>query len=93
VTTEESEQPVTLRERLLVGLTCFCRIDNGGSVRTIVLTGVCAAVLVTAACSAGGPTPEPPGLAARDTTMTTVKPAHQDLNNQVSLPQSEDPAG
>jgi hypothetical protein len=46
---------------------------------------VCAAALLTAACSAGGPTPEPPGLAARDTTMTTVKPARQDLNNQVSL--------
>jgi hypothetical protein len=54
-------------------------------VRTTVLVGVCAAALLTAACSAGGPTPEPPGLAARDTTMTTVKPAHQDLSNQVSL--------
>jgi hypothetical protein len=54
-------------------------------VRTTVLAGVCTAVLLTAACSAGGPTPEPPGLAARDTTMTTVKPAHQDLSNQVSL--------
>jgi hypothetical protein len=54
-------------------------------VRTTVLAGVCAAALFTAACSAGGPTPDPPGLAARDTTMTTVKPAHQDLSNQVSL--------
>lgn len=53
--------------------------------RTTVLVGVCAAALLTAACSAGGPTPEPPGLAARDTTMTTVKPAHQDLSNKVSL--------
>ncbi|QUQ68894.1 efflux RND transporter periplasmic adaptor subunit [Kutzneria sp. CA-103260] len=53
--------------------------------RKTVLAGVCAAALLTAACSAGGPAPEPPGLAARDTTMTTVKPAHQDLSNQVSL--------
>lgn len=53
--------------------------------RTTVLAGVCAAALLTAACSAGGPAPETPGLAARDTTMTTVKPAHQDLSNQVSL--------
>ena len=57
----------------------------GGSVRTTVLAGVCAAALLTAACSTGAPAPEPPGLAARDTTLTTVKPAHQDLSNQVSL--------
>jgi hypothetical protein len=44
-----------------------------------------AALLTAAACSTGGPTPEPPGLAARDTTMTTVKPTRQDLSNQVSL--------
>ncbi|MFI9387533.1 efflux RND transporter periplasmic adaptor subunit [Kutzneria sp. NPDC052558] len=53
--------------------------------RTTVLACVCAAALLTAACSAGGPAPETPGLVARDTTMTTVKPAHQDLSNQVSL--------
>lgn len=54
--------------------------------RTTVLAGVCAAALLTAAaCSAGGPAPESPGLAARDTTKTTVKPARQDLSNQVSL--------
>jgi hypothetical protein len=47
---------------------------------------VCAAALLgAAACSAGAPAPEPPGLAARDTTMTTVKPARQNLDNQVSL--------
>ena len=54
--------------------------------RTTVLAGVCAAALLTAAaCSAGGPAPESPGLAARDATMTTVKPTRQDLSNQVSV--------
>ena len=38
-----------------------------------------------AACSAGGGQPETPGLAARGTTVTTVKPTRQDLTNRVSL--------
>jgi len=38
-----------------------------------------------AACSAGGGEPETPGLAARGTTVTTVKPTRQDLTNRVSL--------
>lgn len=54
--------------------------------RKTVLAGACAAALLTAAGCSAGPAPEQtPGLAARDTTMTTVKPAHQDLSNQVSL--------
>ena len=38
-----------------------------------------------AACTAGGSPPETPGLAARGTTVTTVKPTRQDLTNRVSL--------
>jgi hypothetical protein len=43
------------------------------------------ALLAPAACSSGGSAPETPGLAARGTTVTTVKPTRQDLANRVSL--------
>ncbi|GAA3758737.1 hypothetical protein GCM10022225_50180 [Plantactinospora mayteni] len=38
-----------------------------------------------AACSESDPEAQTPGLAARGTTMTTAKPARQDLDNRVSL--------
>jgi hypothetical protein len=44
----------------------------------LVLTGV-------AACSPSGASPGDPGLVKRGTTMTTVKPSHQDLANRLSL--------
>jgi hypothetical protein len=44
-----------------------------------------AALPTLAACSSGGPQPDTPGLAARGTTVTTVKPTRQDLANRVSL--------
>jgi hypothetical protein len=47
-----------------------------------------AATLVVGAaagCSDSDPAAETPGLEARDTVMTTVKPSRQDLANQISL--------
>lgn len=38
-----------------------------------------------AGCTGRGSPPETPGLAARGTTVTTVKPSRQDLANRVSL--------
>jgi hypothetical protein len=47
---------------------------------------VLSVVLVAAAgCTSSGAKADTPGLAARGTTMTTVKPARQDLANRVSL--------
>jgi hypothetical protein len=43
-----------------------------------------ACLTLTACTSASGST-DTPGLAPRDTTLTTVKPTHQDLSNKVSL--------
>jgi hypothetical protein len=40
---------------------------------------------VLAGCTASGTASDPPGLAARGTTMTTVKPTRRDLSNRVSL--------
>ncbi|GIG88684.1 hypothetical protein Pen02_36200 [Plantactinospora endophytica] len=45
-------------------------------------------VMVAAAgagCSASDPATQTPGLAARDTTLTTTKPTRQDLDNRLSL--------
>lgn len=42
-------------------------------------------VAVGAGCSESGPEAETPGLAPRDTTLTTAKPARQDLDNRLSL--------
>jgi hypothetical protein len=42
-------------------------------------------VAVAAGCSDAGAKTDSPGLAARDTTMTTVQPTRQDLANKVSL--------
>jgi hypothetical protein len=50
-------------------------------VRTLVLV----LVVATAACTSPQREPDTPGLAARGTTVTTVKPARQDLANRVSL--------
>jgi hypothetical protein len=48
--------------------------------------GVLAVVVATAAgCTSSGPKAGTPGLAPRGTTMTTAKPARQDLANRVSL--------
>jgi hypothetical protein len=46
---------------------------------------IAAAGPAAAASSSGGSPPETPGLAARGTTVTTVKPTRQDLANRVSL--------
>ena len=57
-------------------------------VRVLMVLAVLAAGAASpglAACSAGGGQPETPGLAARGTTVTTVKPTRQDLTNRVSL--------
>jgi hypothetical protein len=47
-----------------------------------VVVTLCAAL---AGCTAGGGSAQTPGLEPRDTTLTTVKPTHQDLSNKVSL--------
>src|SRR5437763_2288516 len=47
--------------------------------------GLVAVLAALPACSAARPKTDPPGLAPRDTTMTTVKPSRQDLANTVSL--------
>src|SRR5690242_1320734 len=60
----------------------------GGSVvgRLLFRVGGLAVVFaVLSACGAAGAKTDPPGMAPRDTTMTTVKPSHQDLANTVSL--------
>jgi hypothetical protein len=44
-----------------------------------------AAVGAAAGCSSAGPQAQTPGLAARGTVMSTVKPTRQDLTNKVSL--------
>ena len=49
----------------------------GARSRSMVVVGL-------AGCSKGADVPDP-GLAARGTTMTTVKPTRQDLSNAVSL--------
>jgi hypothetical protein len=46
---------------------------------------VLAAVLLASACSASGPPPQVPDLAARGTALTTVTLTRQDLANKVSL--------
>jgi hypothetical protein len=50
-----------------------------------VAAGAVAAVGAAAGCTSGGAKPQTPGLAARGTVMTTVKPTRQDLTNKVSL--------
>jgi hypothetical protein len=42
-------------------------------------------MVVASACTTSRSPAAPPGLAARGTTMTTVKPTRQDLTNRVSL--------
>ena len=46
---------------------------------------VVAAVAALAGCTSAGEKVETPGLAARGTVLTTVKPARQDLTNRISL--------
>jgi hypothetical protein len=43
------------------------------------------ALVVLAGCSTSAPEKPVPGMAQRDTTMTSAKPTHQDLTNKVSL--------
>ncbi len=50
--------------------------------RTLPVLGL---ALVLAACSTQAPEKPSPGLAPRGTTMTSAKPARQDLTNKVSL--------
>jgi len=54
-------------------------------VRVVAVLAALAVLAPAAACSSGGSQPETPGLAARGTTVTTVKPTRQDLANRVSL--------
>jgi len=52
------------------------------------VTGVGAAALIAAAlcgCDSSGGAPTTPGLEARGTVLTTVKPTRQNLSNQISL--------
>jgi hypothetical protein len=53
----------------------------------VVLAAACAvaAVGLSAGCTSGSPPAPTPGLAARGTVMTTVKPTRQDITNRVSL--------
>ncbi|MEE6263113.1 efflux RND transporter periplasmic adaptor subunit [Plantactinospora sonchi] len=53
--------------------------------RSLLGTAALLVLLPLAGCQEAAPTPEPPGLAARGTTMTTVKPTRQDLDNRLSL--------
>jgi hypothetical protein len=54
-------------------------------IRALVATGTVAALAAAAGCTSGGTKAQTPGLAARGTVLTTVKPARQDLTNKVSL--------
>lgn len=52
------------------------------------VTGLSTAVLIAAAlcgCDSSGDAPTTPGLEARGTVLTTVKPTRQDLSNRISL--------
>ena len=52
------------------------------------LLTLCLGTVVTSvagACSASEPPPETPGLLARGTTLTTVKPTRQNIENRLSL--------
>ncbi|WP_240670193.1 efflux RND transporter periplasmic adaptor subunit [Actinoplanes solisilvae] len=52
------------------------------------MTGLCTAVIIAAAlcaCDSSGEAPTTPGLEARGTVLTTVKPTRQDLSNKISL--------
>ena len=57
-------------------------MDRRGLLRTGAALSVVAAL---AGCTSSGDTVETPGLEARGTVLTTVKPARQDLTNRISL--------
>jgi hypothetical protein len=57
-------------------------VDRGRLARVGVLV---AAGAVLCACSSSGEAAQTPGLEARGTVLTTVKPTRQDLTNQISL--------
>src|SRR2546423_4468255 len=76
-------------ERSGLRLVNECTVRGGGyGVRGRLLFrlgGLAAVLAALSACGAAGAKADTPGLAPRGTTMTTVKPSHQDLANTVSL--------
>jgi hypothetical protein len=61
---------------------------EGKHVNTRRVTGLSTAVLIAAAlcgCDSSGEAATTPGLEARGTVLTTVKPTRQDLSNKISL--------
>ena len=63
-------------------------VEQGEFVDVRRVTGAGAVALLAAvlgACDSSGEAPSTPGLEARGTVLTTVKPKRQDLSNKISL--------
>src|SRR6266511_3832227 len=73
--------------RLRLGEWVVDRVGGNRMARPLLvrLSWFAAVLALAGACDAAGAKTDNPGLASRDTVMTTVKPKRQDLANKVSL--------